>query len=78
MRYPRSGVSMVARPTRRVEPVTVMAGVERTSSTAMITNRTTAAVSPAARLMGANTRMPAPDSPADTSQIQTFGQSFSL
>ena len=29
-------------------------------------------------LMGANTKIPAPDSPAATSQIQTFGQSFSL
>ena len=55
-----------------------MAGVERTSSTERMTKSTTAAVIPAAMLIGANTRMPAPDSPAATSQIQKFGQSFSL
>ena len=55
----------------------MMVGVERTSSTAMIAKSTTAAVKPAAMLIGAKTRMPAPESPAATIQIQTLGQSFS-
>jgi hypothetical protein len=41
-------------------------------------NSTIAAVIPAQMLMGANIRIPALENPADTSQIQKFGQSFSV
>jgi len=67
----------VALPTFRVVLVTVIDGVDRTSSTEMMTKSTIAAVIPAQMLMGASMRIPALENPAATSQIQKFGQSFS-
>jgi hypothetical protein len=57
--------------------VTVIDGVDSTSSTEMTMKITMAAVMPAQMLMGASMRIPALANNADTSQIQKFGQSFS-
>jgi len=52
-------------------------GVDSSSSTAMITKSTIAAVMPTQMLMGASMRIPALENNTDTSQIQKFGHSFS-